>query len=747
MIGTTIDRFTVLEEIGRGGMGVVYLAHDERDDRVIALKVLPFADHALADRLRREAALLAELDHPHILQLVAVGEHEGNPYYAMAYCPGGSLADVGRANGVLTTGQLIGLLAPVADALGALHRHGIVHRDVKPSNVLLDAGAAPFLADFGLVHSLGASRATASGHVMGTIGYSAPELLAGGQPSPATDVFSFGVMAYELAAGRPPFAGVHISGVLDAVRRGEFVPLEALAAHLDPRLIELLQQCLAPTAASRPADLAELAARLREIAAPEPVAPMRRTASQMMTVAAVRDRHSGPRPSNVVTIADGAARRRRRRRLPVAVALLAALIAGGAYLIGRDGGSPKRERVVAGVDLPVKAVQGVRAAGRWEVIETDGIARVEGHVEFTNELDQQTLLQWDEVVPKELAADAADITASPAPSSVIDADPILRFCLSIEPSTSTSIRWTAALPAGGVDQPMLDGLVAPWSAAFDTQMAQPGGAACGGDDAITDPTDSLPLIDTSGPSVDPTLDTTGVDTTPPPGGDGNDDGGSNGGGGGGGSGITTDSVTTTSTTTAPPPPPPTPPAPVTGLVATAGGTSTGAASWSPSATAGVTYRVTLNGTVVGHSGALTAAFSGLAPSTTYTVTVVAVSAANLASPAVSAQFTTAAAPVGPTAKSGMADGARQKETTPKNLASSRYVTPGSAPIVSATFSAPGKPAGVGMSIGNQTVLSIYIPCSVPKDVTTWRVDFTLTDANGLSSSGWFTVTVSGNAAC
>ena len=182
MIGTVIDGYEVLEEIGRGGMGVVYLARQQSLDRLVALKFLPFADQALAQRLQREASALADIQHPNIVPIFSVGQHNGSPYYAMAYCPGGSLADVGRANGTLTTGQVCGLLAPVADALSALHRRGMVHRDVKPSNVLLSADGQPFLSDFGLVLGAASSRSTASAQMLGTLGYSAPIMATNSSP-------------------------------------------------------------------------------------------------------------------------------------------------------------------------------------------------------------------------------------------------------------------------------------------------------------------------------------------------------------------------------------------------------------------------------------------------------------------------------------------------------------------------------------------------------------------------------------
>ena len=244
MIGRRLGHYEVIEELGRGGMGVVYLPRQDGLDRLVAVKVLAAVDAELAARLRREARVLSELHHPHIVSVYDVGEVSGSPYFVMAYCAGGSVADVLAQQGRLTVGQAVNVLASTSSALAAMHSLGLVHRDVKPSNVLLSADGQPFLSDLGIVGGGDRSRMTATGSLLGTIGYCAPELLDNAHHSPACDTFSLGVLGYEIVSGRHPFARPSLSGVLDAVRRGVYPPLAELAPGVPTRLAELITSAM-----------------------------------------------------------------------------------------------------------------------------------------------------------------------------------------------------------------------------------------------------------------------------------------------------------------------------------------------------------------------------------------------------------------------------------------------------------------------------------------------------------------------
>jgi serine/threonine protein kinase len=192
--------------VGAGRMGVVYLAIDARTGRAVALKVLRedvSADPVYRERFRREGALLASLSHPHIVPTYGMGEFEGELYIAMRMTTG-SLRDV-LLRGPLDLRMAMGHLAAVASALDAAHAAGIVHRDVKPANVLLDPGPRVFLGDFGLARAPDLAGLTAPGQVLGSIDYMAPEMLDGDAVGPAIDVYALACLAVEILTGQVPY--------------------------------------------------------------------------------------------------------------------------------------------------------------------------------------------------------------------------------------------------------------------------------------------------------------------------------------------------------------------------------------------------------------------------------------------------------------------------------------------------------------------------------------------------------------
>ena len=203
--------FVLEEEVGRGGMGVVWKAYQPSLERSVALKFLA-TSHGQEDqsheRFKREARVVARLRHPNLLQVYDFGEEQGFLYLATEYVPGGTAQDLLRREGPLPPERVVRLLGPVAGALDHLHEHGIVHRDVKPSNILLDDAGAPILADCGVARLLDEqSHMTATGAVVGTPAYMSPEQVAGQEAGPASDQYSLGVMAFEALTGSAPFEG------------------------------------------------------------------------------------------------------------------------------------------------------------------------------------------------------------------------------------------------------------------------------------------------------------------------------------------------------------------------------------------------------------------------------------------------------------------------------------------------------------------------------------------------------------
>ena len=211
MLGDFGD-YELLGEIGRGGQGVVYRAHQKSLNRTVALKVIglgPWATEAHLKRFRREAEAAANLDHPFIVPIHEVGDRDGCCYFSMNFIEGGQLDEVVR-RAPMSIRQVAELIAKLARTVHYAHEHGILHRDIKPGNVLLDTKGEPHLTDFGLARLVEAeSTVTRTLDVMGTPSYMAPEQAAGnnGAVSKATDVYGLGAVFYELLTGHPPFAG------------------------------------------------------------------------------------------------------------------------------------------------------------------------------------------------------------------------------------------------------------------------------------------------------------------------------------------------------------------------------------------------------------------------------------------------------------------------------------------------------------------------------------------------------------
>ena len=249
-------QYRIVRLLGRGGMGAVYLARDLTLDREVAIKVVKTGDGGrdTYERLRREAKTAARLSHPNIVPLHAFGEVEGMPYFVMGYVRGESLADRLRRDGRLPEEEARRVLAEVADALDHAHRQGIVHRDVKPDNVLLDdeSGRA-LLTDFGVARA--ASRGetmTRSGTVIGTPHYMSPEQAAGrADIDGRTDVYALGVMAYAMLSGRLPFEGKTAADVLTKHLTQEPPPLRSLARGIGDSTVQVVERCLAKDPARR----------------------------------------------------------------------------------------------------------------------------------------------------------------------------------------------------------------------------------------------------------------------------------------------------------------------------------------------------------------------------------------------------------------------------------------------------------------------------------------------------------------
>ena len=301
-------RYREPERIARGGMGEIYRAEDGVLGRIVAVKVLAerFADEeGIRRRFTHEALAAARLSNaPNTVTIFDVGEHDGRPYIVMEYLPGGSLADRLAAEGAQPPGRALAWLRQTAAALDAAHAAGIVHRDVKPANLLLDDEGNVRVADFGIASAVGLDSFTAAGTVLGTAGYLAPEQARGEQATPASDRYALAVVAFELLTGARPFA--------------RDSPTAEAAAHVQDEI---------PIASHRNAELpAEVDAVLAQGLAKE---PERRFAACTDLVHALRDALDAAAGRTTVGAVPAISRTQTRKRLPLVLAGLVALALAG----------------------------------------------------------------------------------------------------------------------------------------------------------------------------------------------------------------------------------------------------------------------------------------------------------------------------------------------------------------------------------------------------------------------------------
>src|SRR3954471_10898059 len=230
------DRYRVTRRIASGGMATVYACEDQVLGRLVAVKVLAAhfsADTSAAERFQREARAAARVsDHPHVVTIYDIGEHEGTAFIVMEYFPGGTVADRLRGDDPVPHPTAVRWLDEAAAALDHAHRAGIVHRDVKPANLLLDANGRLAGGDFGIARMAPDSGMTATGTVLGTAAYLSPEQALGEPATAASDRYALAVVAFELLTGRRPFAGEHVA----AQARAHVEASPPAASALEPAL-------------------------------------------------------------------------------------------------------------------------------------------------------------------------------------------------------------------------------------------------------------------------------------------------------------------------------------------------------------------------------------------------------------------------------------------------------------------------------------------------------------------------------
>ncbi|MFN0159259.1 MAG: protein kinase domain-containing protein [Bacteroidota bacterium] len=244
MINTTISHYKILEKLGEGGMGIVYKAQDTKLDRIVALKFLP--SHLSASeqdkaRFIQEAKAASAINHPNICTIYSIDEHEGQLFIAMEFVDGQTLRD---KRGSISAKQAIEIGTQIADGLAAAHDKGIVHRDIKPENIMVRKDGIAQIMDFGLAKLRGVSRLTKEGSTLGTAGYMSPELVQGQDADHRSDIFSFGVLLYELFTGQLPFRGVHETALMYEIVNVDAPPMSSVKPEVDPSLDAIVLECL-----------------------------------------------------------------------------------------------------------------------------------------------------------------------------------------------------------------------------------------------------------------------------------------------------------------------------------------------------------------------------------------------------------------------------------------------------------------------------------------------------------------------
>lgn len=245
--GTMVLHYKIIEKIGAGGMGEVYLADDTKLGRKVALKFMPIhlaADSEMRQRFTREAQAAARLDHPNIVTIYEVGEFNGRPFFAMQYVEGETLNNLGRDES-LSINKMISLMSQISSGLAKAHAMGITHRDIKSANIIVDRDSRAKILDFGLATLQGSEMLTKTGSTLGTVAYMSPEQVQGTQVDHRSDIFSLGVVMYELITGQPPFKKSNDAATLHSIVSENPAPLSQHSPSTPVELERVISKVLA----------------------------------------------------------------------------------------------------------------------------------------------------------------------------------------------------------------------------------------------------------------------------------------------------------------------------------------------------------------------------------------------------------------------------------------------------------------------------------------------------------------------
>ncbi|HEX8743804.1 MAG TPA: protein kinase [Thermoleophilaceae bacterium] len=356
MIGTLINgRFRLDEQVGTGGMSTVYRAFDETLERTVAIKLMHRSlsgDPDQLERFRREARAAARLSHPHVVTVIDAGEDDGHPFIVFEYVDGETLKSRIKRTGPLPVVEAVAYAIEVGRALGAAHAERIVHRDVKPQNVLVDRDGRAKVTDFGIARSLEDGGLTATGRVVGTTDYVSPEQALGQDVTAESDVYSLGIVLYEMLTGELPFKAESQVGVAMKHVQDPMPDVQQRRPEISAALSAVIERATSKQLENRYGSVDEMVWDLEQALAIEAARAGEATGEATTVLRALPDETGDLAPQRL----------RHPRRVFVLSALVVALLAAGAVLLAtnaRRGGDPEAPAAAAApepVPVPIRAV-------------------------------------------------------------------------------------------------------------------------------------------------------------------------------------------------------------------------------------------------------------------------------------------------------------------------------------------------------------------------------------------------------
>ena len=365
-------RYRLDAQIGAGGMSTVYRAFDQTLERQVAIKLMHreiASDSDQLERFRREARAVAQLSHPHIVGVIDAGEDEGRPYIVFEYVEGETLKERIRRMGRLPMDEAIAYAIEIARALGCAHSHHIVHRDVKPQNVLIDAEGSAKVTDFGIARTLDQDGLTADGRVLGTTDYVSPEQALGHDVNGQSDIYSLGVVLYEMLTGDVPFHGENQVSVAMKHVREDMPDLQARRPEASATLASVLDRMTDKDLERRYPDIETLVADLEEA----------------LAIEAARSGHSTGEATAVLRTLPPSARRRlpfrMRHPLPVAATVLLLLVGASLVVLLLKEGVDRAERGTGSGTIEAPAGEKVVSVGSTSARDYDPLGDDDEHPE------------------------------------------------------------------------------------------------------------------------------------------------------------------------------------------------------------------------------------------------------------------------------------------------------------------------------------------------------------------------------